>query len=252
MKKPILFRIIKGMVRFCYPTLTLEGWENVPDGACIIVGNHTQMNGPISCELFLPEHFYTWCAGEMMHKKEVPAYAYRDFWSAKPRWQRPFFRVLAHLIAPLSEVIFNAARTIAVYKDHRLLSTFRTSLSYLEEGKSLVIFPEEDPPVNHILSHFQEGFVDLARLYYKKSGQRITFVPLYITPKLKKMCFGKGVEFDPENESAAERHRVCTLLTERITALATALPYHTVIPYRNVPKKYYPKNKEEGHETARR
>lgn len=247
-KEPLLFRIIRGLVRAFYPNMELLGLENIPDEPCIIVGNHAQINGPIACELFLPPRFITWCAGQMMHIKEVPAYAYQDFWSRKPRWQRPFFKLLSYLIAPLAYVIFNAARTVPVYKDHRLLSTFRTSLSLLSEGKSLVIFPEEDPPFNHILSHFQEGFVDLARLYYEKSGKKLTFVPLYIAPKLKKIYFAEGVVFDPENEKDAERSRICSLLMERITHKAEALPYHIVIPYRNIPKKDYPSNLKPGNE----
>ena len=55
------------------------GKENLPDEPCIIVGNHTLMNGPIACELYTPGKHYTWCNGEMMHLKEVPQYAFEDF-----------------------------------------------------------------------------------------------------------------------------------------------------------------------------
>ena len=36
-----------------------------------------------------------------------------------------------------------------------------------------------------------------------------------------------------------------------ITEIAEALPEHTVVPYRNIPKKYYPSNipKEDTHAT---
>ena len=52
------------------------GTENLPADNTIIVGNHTQMNGPIAGELFMPENCFTWCAGQMMHAKEVPEYAF--------------------------------------------------------------------------------------------------------------------------------------------------------------------------------
>ena len=99
--------------------------ENLPDEPCAIIGNHTQLHGPIACELYFPDNYYTWCAGQMMKLKEVPEYAYTDFWSQKPKIIRPLFKLVSYIIPPLSVLIFNNARTIAVYRDNRILSTFR-------------------------------------------------------------------------------------------------------------------------------
>ena len=89
-----IFRIIRGAVKLFYPKFNIEGRENLPDEPCLIVGNHSQMNGPIVCELYPPCPCCTWCAGEMMELKEVPAYAYKDFWSEKPRAVRCFYKLL--------------------------------------------------------------------------------------------------------------------------------------------------------------
>ena len=43
-------------------------------------------------------------------------------------------------------------------------------------------------------------------------------------------------------EAEAERRRICTYLMDEITAIAVAQPKHTVVPYRNKPKKEYPTN----------
>lgn len=242
-KKPILFRIIKSCIRLFYPKMELVGVENISDGPVIIVGNHTQMHGPIASELYFPDNYYIWCAGEMMNLKEVPAYAYTDFWSQKPKWIRPFFKVASYIIAPLSVLIFNNARTIAVYKDNRLLSTFRNSLKKLQDNNSVIIFPEHDQKHNNIIYDFQEGFVNIAQLYYKKTGKEISFVPLYIAPSLRKMYLGKPIKFSSGTPIDKERRRICDYLMREITDIAVNLPYHTVIPYRNIPKKLYPTNK---------
>ena len=52
---------------------------------CGLVGNHCQMYGPIAAELYLSRPHYIWCVREMMNREEVPAYAFRDFWSMKPK-----------------------------------------------------------------------------------------------------------------------------------------------------------------------
>ena len=241
-QKPWLFRAIKYFVWLFYPKIEVIGMENLPDEPCAIIGNHTQLHGPIACELYFPKNYYTWCAGQMMKLKEVAQYAYTDFWSRKPKVLRPLFKLVSYIIAPLSVLIFNNARTIAVYKDNRILSTFRESIAKLQTEKNIVIFPEYDKIYNNIIYNFQEGFVDIARLYYKRTGKELSFVPLYIAPKLKKMYLGKPIKFSAYTPIAEERRRICEYLMNEITDIAISLPEHTVIPYRNISKKLYPKN----------
>ncbi len=238
-----LYKIIKWLIWLFYPKMEVVGKENLPDEAAIIVGNHTQLNGPIACEVYFPKNRYTWCAGQMMKLKEVPAYAFEDFWSQKPKYTHPYFKVMSYLIAPISSFLFNRANTIAVYKDNRTVTTFKTTVAKLSEGNNVVIFPEKDEKFNNILYDFQDKFIDVARLYKKRTGKDLFFAPLYITPKLKKMCLGKPIKFNPDTPIDEERQRIKNYLMTEITKIATDLPVHTVIPYRNIPKKYYPKNK---------
>ena len=236
------YRFIRGMVWLFYPKIEIEGLENLPEEPCIIVSNHAQMNGPIACELYFPRKRYTWCIGEMMHLKEVPDYAFRDFWSQKPGWTQPFYRLLARLITPLSVVIFNNAHTVPEYHDVRLRNTYRISMELLEQGNSMIIFPERDEHYNNIVCAFQDRFIDLARFYYKKTGKALQFVPVYNAPMLKRVVYGRPIRFDPAAPIDEERVRICRYLQDEITAIARALPRHVVVPYRNIPKKDYPYN----------
>lgn len=237
-----IYRIIKTLVRFFYPKMSVAGTETLPEEPFVIVGNHSKMNGPIACELYSPVNRYTWCAGQMMHLKEVPAYAFADFWSEKPGYIRWFYKLLSFLIAPLSVCVFTNAQTVPVYRDKRILTTFRTSIARLQEGTSLVIFPEHNVPYNHILSEFQEHFVDVARFYYRKTGKELSFVPLYIAPALKTMYYGTPIRFRADAPIEEERRRICTYLMDEITHMAVSLPEHTVVPYQNIPKRNYPSN----------
>ena len=139
-------------------------------------------------------------------------------------------------------VVFNNAYTIGVYHDTRIIGTFKNTVKRLQEGNHIVIFPEHDVKHNHIVNEFQDRFIDVAKLYYKKTGKQVSFVPLYIAPKRKQMHFGTPIRFDPEAPMEEERKKICRYLMEKITGIAVSLPEHTVIPYRNIPKKYYPKN----------
>jgi len=241
-KKPPLFRLIYRIVKQVFPKYRLIGTENLPAEPCVIVGNHAQMYGPVAAELYMPRKQAIWCVGEMMDRKEVPAYAFRDFWSMKPKAFRWFFRLASHLIAPLAEYIFTHAHTIPVYRDARVMTTFRKSVTALQEGADLVIFPESAEPYNGILWQFREHFADVARLYWRKTGKAVCFVPMYTAPRLKRICIGKPIRFDPEAPGDEERSRICAALMEAVTAMAAALPPHTVVPYMNIPKDRYPMN----------
>ena len=158
--------------------------------------------------------------------------------------------MLSYIMAQLSVYIFNQANTIGVYRDSRIMSTFKNTVKRLEEGNNIVIFPEHDVKYNHILYEFQDRFIDVAKLYYRKTGKEVAFVPLYIAPDLKKMYLGKPILFCAANPLDEERDRIREYLMNEITDLACSLPEHIVVPYRNIPKKYYPSNipKEEHHE----
>ena len=236
--KPFIF--IKKILRLIYKKYEITGTENLPTEPAIIVANHSQIHGPLSCELYLDDRFYIWCAGQMLKLKDVPPYAYADFWSQKPKSVRWFYKIASYLIAPISVYLLGHARTIAVYRDNRYLSTCRNTVAKLKEGKHIVIFPEHDRKHNNIVYDFQDGFVDIAKLYYKKTGKALSFVPMYIAPNLRKMYLGNPVSYSPDLPAEDERKRICDLLMDEISDMAYRLPRHTVVPYRNIRKKDYP------------
>ena len=110
----------------------------------------------------------------------------------------------------------------------------------------MVIFPEHNQKHNHIVYEFEDRFIDVAKLYYKKTGKELQFVPMYIAPKLKQVYFGAPIRFRADRPIEEERQRIREYLMGEITAVAVALPEHTVVPYRNIPKKDYPLNTSES------
>ena len=74
-----VYRILRFFIWLGFPKWKLQGVENLPAGPCVIVGNHSQMYGPVAGELYIPGRHWVWCAGEVMHREEAAAYAYRDF-----------------------------------------------------------------------------------------------------------------------------------------------------------------------------
>ena len=235
-----LYRVVEWMIWVVFPKMKLHG--DLPREPVILVGNHSQMYGPVACEWYLPRNRYTWCAGQMMSFKDVPAYAFEDFWSQKPKRWHPFYRVLSYLITPLAVLLFTNANTIPVWHDKRVITTFRRTVEKLEQGANIVIFPEHDVKHNHIVYDFQRAFVDVARLYYKRTGKELLFVPMYIAPRLGGMYFGEPTRFSAQAPIEEERERICRHTMDAITHMACSLPRHRVVPYRNIRKRDYPFN----------
>lgn len=243
-KKPTRpYRVIKKFVGLFYKKRTFVGVENLPSEPSLIVGNHAQAHGPLTCEMYFPTKKQLWCIGQMMHVKEVPSYAYQDFWSHKPKFWRWWYKLLSYLIAPLSAYIFTHSDSIGVYKDHRLLSTFRETERALSRGENVIVFPECSDPHNDVVNAFQDKFIDVARFYYKKHKKALSFVPMYNAPALRTVLFGEPIAFRPEADIEEERARICSELQRQITELAQSLPRHRVVPYANVAKKLYPYSK---------
>ena len=119
-KTSLIYRIIRWLVWLFYPKTRIVGAENIPQEASVIVGNHTQMNGPIVGELYFPGKKYIWCAGEMLSWKDVHGYAFRDFWSQKPRRTHWFYKILSYLITPLAVCIFKPGKLPHSFRKNRL------------------------------------------------------------------------------------------------------------------------------------
>ena len=49
---PVLYRLIRWIVKRVFPKYELTGTENLPDEPCVIVGNHAQAFGVVAAELY--------------------------------------------------------------------------------------------------------------------------------------------------------------------------------------------------------
>lgn len=174
---------------------------------------------------------------------EIPKYAFNDFWSKKTKAIRWLYKILSYLIAPIASYLFTNADAILVYKDSRIITTFKETVKCLEDNKNIVIFPEHAEKYNHIINDFQDKFIDVARLYHKKTKKEVTFVPCYLAVKLNKVVYGKGIKFDANDDINNQRKIIKEYLMNEITNIAIELPRHKVVVYDNIGKKKQPYSK---------
>lgn len=239
-KKGFFYKIVACIVRIFYKKNTYIDLENLPNEPCLIASNHAKLHGPINSELYFPTKKLIWCDGPMMSRKAFPNYAYNNFFGGKVNI---FHRIFANMIAPIVSSIMNDADTLAVYRDMRIVKTYKMTCDALEKGLNVVVLPECPEEYNEITNKFNEYFVDVARFYYKQTKKELKFVPMYYCREQNKMIFGKATKFDSSKSIETERKRICEYLMNEITKLAKTLPVHKVIPFNNVPKKQFKNSK---------
>ncbi len=161
----------------------------------IYLSNHAGANGPLSYELFFPKLLTGWGTHEMFgNVRERWSYLYHVFYRQKLHWGkfRAFF--VATVFAPISRSFYRSIGLIPTYADSRFISSVKISCKILDENHALLIFPEDssrgylNPPEG-----FNNGFVTMAKLYFKRRGEDVPVYPVYYLTKERKMVIAPPI-----------------------------------------------------------
>lgn len=108
-----LVKVVRIAMGLYHPVFRVTGRENIPEGACVICGNHIGMADPL--------------------------------WAIFALKQGPFFRIMAKdslLKAPLLGRLLHWAGIIGVKRGEGDINAIREALKTLKDGKKLLIYPE--------------------------------------------------------------------------------------------------------------
>lgn len=223
-------RFVRMVVSRCVPRYRLRGTDNLPQSACVLVGNHARAMGPVLMSVRHPRTFRPWVAWQACFHEETARYAMADFWPGhKPR-NRWFFKMLSRIIARPLAFLMCGMQAVPVYRDERVIITFRKSLQTLREGHDLLIFPETDRPFSEILNDLDDGFADLGRLAGKK--EPLDFVPVYISPATRTIIYGAARRWDSTLQPREAREALANTLRDSIDALARKIGDDKPVTYR--------------------
>ena len=229
LKEIIVTRMTMGLLR-PFNRHRMVGLDHVrtdPENPLVFLGNHAEIYGPIASALCFPVPVRFWVISRMMfNKKEVRAYLYENTFSKKTFLPVFVRRLLAWYLGWLSVNVMNALRAIAVYRDSpmKLRITIRESVEALAAGENLMIFPEhpEGKYVKGGISELSPGFVMLAEAWYRKSGRKLRFMPVYANREERTFTFGQEIVYEPENGYASEQERILKEAYYQLVALSGA------------------------------
>lgn len=219
--------------RMVYSTVPEEG-----EGA-VYVSNHAGAVAPANMALYFDRPVRPWVISYVLDKNVNANFIYHDFLFARGDKCKPFSRFVAKVVSVLLPPLLNAWRAIKVYRTGTdIMLTFKESITTLMNGENLIIFPECPEKRYKFVNTFSDGFAELGKMYYKITGKRLKFYPMYVGAGLDTINVGDPVIFDPENPDAdAERVRISDTLSEMIEKIAESLPEHKPTPYKT--EKFY-------------
>lgn len=228
----IYYIFIRGIARVVFLPPAKTVYEEAPgEEPAVFVCNHSAIRGPVMMTLdFKPKH-RSWTISCALDSKEAVNYAYHDVFFADSRKCKWFWRFMSRIVAKGLPPLLHYSNTIPVYHDKRILQTFKQSIRALSDGEQLVIFAESPKRFSEFINELQPGFVDIARLYYRKTKKALKFFPVYLEKKNAVISVGKPITFDPAQSLDEQRERIIHYLRDNIDRLGRALPAHKPVPF---------------------
>lgn len=215
------------ITKYIYPKPTLIFMEKLPlDEPIVFVANHEKNYGPSVMQLFFPITYHPWIIDRMLEVSDCRQYIQEAFFIERLGWPVWLSRASAFTLAPILVSLMKMTKPVPVYRDNpkRIVETFRQSMSVLENGGNLLIFPENPnaPDYSEEIKEFFDGFLYVAKLYQLRTGKGLLFCPVSINPKQQFITIGKMIRFNPETDFQVESNRVRKHLMSQVAGL-----YHT-------------------------
>lgn len=227
----VYYKMMRGAARVSHPCKEVTFASDPGDEPAVFVGNHSVISGPSMTTLYLKRPHKTWAISYATDGVHTKSYAFHDVLMGRTRKHPGACRfvsgVISHALPPLLEY----SDTIPVYHDRQIFQTFKQSIAALENGEDIVIFAESAKRFSPYVNELQSGFVDLAKLYYRRTGKCLRFFPMYVCKALQSITFGEPINYDPDMPLDKQREVIAAYLRDGIDALARSLPPHTPIPF---------------------
>ena len=144
-------------------------------------------------EFSLPTRHATWGAYPMLGSYSMRFHYLRDIFYMQKNGVKKFKATLrAGFESIFSIFAYKGIKVIPSYPDARLMKTLQYSMQCLDNDIAVSVYPEDsDNGYFDEMTHFFPGFVMLADMYYKKSGEDLPVFPVYYGRKKKKIVVGK-------------------------------------------------------------
>lgn len=176
------------------------------EGPCVYLCRHRDQDGVIGSFTSLKTVLRPWVL-HIFTRYDTAVKHFKEYtFSEKSGKSKAFTAVFSPVCAWGLSSLVRSAKAIPVYRGadaRKSITTIKNSVRALEEGDNLLVFPDVDyaSEENEEGGEVYKGFVAVDKLYFRRRGERVKFVPVYMTKK--KVVIHSPVVFgdEPEEET---------------------------------------------------
>lgn len=181
----------------------------MPEAPAVFVCRHLDMHGPYTTLKWLPTELHPMIIHMFFDRKTTVQHLTEYTFAARRGKKARKFSLAAHIMSLIAPPLMKSLQAVPVYREGlKSMTTIKQGLKYLLRAEHLIVFPDiqymegYDTP-----SEIYEGFLYIGELYYKKTGKTLSFVPLLIDDRNRRITAGKPVSiinYRQEGAAAAE------------------------------------------------
>ena len=235
-RKTLYYKTVSFFLHIAFPRPEIVFEVPPGDEPAVFIGNHAAIHGPLMVTFYFPRRHKTWVIADAMDKVHTRSYAYHDVLVGDSRKCFRFWKMIAGIVGVALPPLL-AYDTITVYRDKRVLDTCRKSVDALTEGNDIYIFGESTQRFSEYVNEMQPGFASLGRMYYRKTGKKLKFFPVYLNRKNRLISVGRPIEYDPDMDSDEFKKTACTFIRDGIDRLGRNMKPHKPVPF--MPQRWY-------------
>lgn len=216
-----LFKLSRGVVRWAIPRYEVEPLPETAEPV-VYVSHHQNMKGPVTVLAWLDRPVRPWVFSAFMSQEDC-FNQYVDYtFTERFGWPRALAKIVVWPISYYIAALMNSGRGIPVFrKSKKVMRTMKMSVEALQNGESLLIFPDVDYSDDaEEVGEIYKGFLFLEKYYHKKTGKHVAFVPLYSDSKKRVIRAGGVIRFSGERPFVEERDKVAADIHGELNRMA--------------------------------
>lgn len=220
----LFYKAVRGGLRLFMPSFSV--WDQRSSigkekDAVVYVSHHQNLFGPITILLWVPEFLRTWMYSVFL-EFDTCYRQYVDYtFTKRLGWPTFLAKAAAWPAAWFAVTLTNSGRGIPVYRKSRaVINTLKQTVDALVEGESVLIFPDvEYDDKSPEIKEIYDGFLYIEKYYFRKTGEHVSFVPVYADKKEKEIRIGMPILFGDEENFLAEKKAIAAKIQVELNQL---------------------------------
>ncbi len=198
-KYPFLIRFVAKLKRKQTPR---EVVGEIVDSPAVYLCRHLDREGIATAISFVPTVLRPWVLDKFTSYETIKDLYLTYTFPVRMGKGKAFTAIVGRLAARGTHYAVKKLNGIPVYRGEqsaKVVTTIKTSVRALEDGDSLVVFPDVDYADKGAGDEqIYKGFGVVDKMYRRKTGKSLAFVPVYIDEK--SVVLHKPVYFDGSDE----------------------------------------------------